>query len=204
MAARSSAPQSSPPTGILEHHQPTTQSMAASPRSPLLAADANPVNPFLLSFSSSSDLRWILPPSTPSIGATDLHSIAAPIFFSLRLLHIASAHRRDAPNPSAFPNPCWLTFSQRPPRPSRGRLLPRIRLARCTPSHPSCCCVKICRPEYAREQREIRSMSITWTALTRRHGLLRCHPHRDVSTGLPDPSTGTAACSPLLLNSFFF
>ncbi|XP_037446882.1 uncharacterized protein LOC119316621 isoform X1 [Triticum dicoccoides] len=151
MVARSSAAQSSPPPGILEHHHPGTQSMDASPRSPFLAADANPVNPFLFSFSSSSDLCWILPPSTPGIRTPALHSIAAPCL----LLAAAAPHRvrppSRCPNSSAFPNPCWLTFSQRPPRPSRGRLLTRIRLARCTPSHPSCCCVKIHRPEDARD-----------------------------------------------------
>ncbi|XBH56413.1 hypothetical protein VPH35_078249 [Triticum aestivum] len=89
MAARSSAAQSSPPPGILEHHHPGTQSMAASPRSPLLAADANPVNPFLFSFSSSSDICWILPPLTPGIGTPALHSIATPCL----LLAAAAPHR---------------------------------------------------------------------------------------------------------------
>ncbi|VAI14525.1 unnamed protein product [Triticum turgidum subsp. durum] len=94
MAACSSAAQSSPPPGILEHHHPGTQSMAASPRSPFLAAGANPVNPFLFSFSSSNDLCWILLPSMLGIGTPTLHSIAAPSL----LLVAAAPHRTYLPS----------------------------------------------------------------------------------------------------------
>uniref|UniRef100_A0A8R7V2N6 Uncharacterized protein n=1 Tax=Triticum urartu TaxID=4572 RepID=A0A8R7V2N6_TRIUA len=58
------------------------------------------------------------------------------------------------------------------------------------------CWVKIRRPEDARGAKGIQSMCRTWTARTRRHGLLRCHPRRAVSTGLLDPSTATTAHSP--------